>query len=242
MLKDVNVTRPRVLQPEVMDQPGLDRRQHERALAALGRINVVSRTVPSVWRVIRDLAATTPGRPLRILDIACGGGQVTVALGQRMAREGMAGEVLGCDLSPVAVEYATAAAARAGVKHVHFAPLDVLNDTWPHGFDVVHCSLFLHHLADTDVVAVLRKMAQAAARLVVVSDLRRTDLGFVFAWVGCHVLTRSSVVHVDGMRSVAAAFTSDEALALAHAAGLRTATIRHTWPQRFVLTWTPPTP
>ena len=234
------MTRPRVCTPELMDQPGLDRRQHERALTALGRINVVSRTVPSVWRVIRAAAAATPGRPLRILDIACGGGQLSVALAKRMDREGIAGEVLGCDLSPVAVEYATALAARAGVSQLHFAPLDVLRDAWPQGFDVVHCSLFLHHLADRDVVVVLQKMAHAAGRLVVVTDLRRTDLGFVFAWAGCHLLTRSTVVHVDGLRSVAAAFTSDEALALAHAAGLRTATIRHSWPQRFVLTWTPP--
>jgi 2-polyprenyl-3-methyl-5-hydroxy-6-metoxy-1,4-benzoquinol methylase len=223
-----------------MDQPGLDRREHERALTALGRINVVSRTVPSVWPLIREVAGATPGRPLRILDIACGGGQLTVALARRMEREGITGEVLGCDLSPVAVEYATTLAARAGLKHVHFAPLDVLNDPWPQGFDVVHCSLFLHHLADSDVVVVLRKMAQAAGRLVVVSDLRRTGLGAVLAWAGCHMLTRSTVVHVDGARSVAAAFTSDEALALAHTAGLRTATIHHTWPQRFVLTWTRP--
>ncbi len=224
-----------------MDQPGLDRREHERALTALGRINAVSRTVPSVWRVIRDVARATPGRPLRILDIACGGGQLAVALARRMDREGIPGDVLGCDLSPVAISYATALAARAGIRQVHFAPLDVLRDPWPQGFDVVHCSLFLHHLTDSEVVGVLEKMAQAAGRLVVVTDLRRTGLGAVFAWVGCRMLTRSPVVHVDGARSVAAAFTTHEVLALAHTAGLRTATIRHTWPQRFVLTWTRPT-
>ncbi len=223
-----------------MDQPGLDRREHERALTALGRINAVSRTVPSVWRVIRDTAGATPRRPLRILDIACGGGHFAVALARRMDREGIPGDVLGCDFSRVAIDYATALAARAGARQVHFAPLDVLRDPWPQGFDVVHCSLFLHHLADSDVVVMLQKMAQAAGRLVVVSDLRRTDLGAMFAWAGCRLLTRSTVVHVDGARSVAAAFTADEALALANAAGLHTATIRHTWPQRFVLTWTRP--
>lgn len=223
-----------------MDQPGLDRREHARALTALGRINAVSRSVSSVWPVIRAVADATPERRLRILDIACGGGHVAIALARRMARERVSGEVLGCDLSPVAIEYATALAARAGVGQVHFASLDVLRDPWPQGFDVVHCSLFLHHLTDEDVVLVLQKMAEAAGRLVVISDLRRTGLGAVFAWAGCRLLTRSTVVHVDGARSVAAAFTTEEALALAHTAGLQTATIRHTWPQRFVLTWTRP--
>lgn len=235
------MTRTRVCTPELMDQPGLDRREHERALTALGRINAVSRTVSSVWPFIREVAAATLGRPLRILDIACGGGQLAVALAQRMEREGIPGDVLGCDLSPVAINYATAQATRAGVRSVRFAPLDVLRDPWPQGFDVVHCSLFLHHLTNSEVVTVLEKMAQAAGRLVVVTDLRRTALGAVFAWAGCRMLTRSTVVHVDGARSVAAAFTTHEMVALAHTAGLRTATIRHTWPQRFVLTWTRPT-
>lgn len=221
-----------------MDQPGLDRREHEHALTALGRISAVSRCADSMWRLIR--AQIEPGRPLRILDVACGGGHVAVALAKRMERDGIVGEVVGCDLSPVATDYATALAARAQVRHTRFVQLDVLQDPWPQGFDVVHCSLFLHHLSDSDAVTLLRRMAEAG-RVVVVSDLRRTRLGRVFVWAGCRLLTRSAVAREDGLRSVASAFTADEALALARAAGLETATVHHTWPQRYVLTWIRPT-
>jgi len=80
-------------------------------------------------------------------------------------------------------------------------------------------------------------MRDAARHLVVVSDLRRTRLGYLFAWVGCRLLSRSRVFHVDGTRSVEAAFTMDEARRLAERAGLAGARIVARWPQRFLLTW-----
>jgi len=232
------VATQRVLTGELMDDPGLDRAAHVHALRALGRAAMISRTAASLWPTISGAARRQPDRPLRVLDIACGGGDVAVDVARRLARAGIAGEVVGCDLSPVALEYATALAARGHVGRVRFTRLDVLRDPWPTGFDVVMCSLFLHHLSDDDAVTVLRRMAEAAAHVVVVSDLRRTALGAVLAWAGCRLLSRSRVFHVDGLRSVHAAFTTDEALALAQSAGLQTATTTRCWPQRFVLMWT----
>ena len=228
----------RVRTPELMDQPGLDRREHDHALTSLGRANIISRTAEGVWPAIHRVAQSRNDRPLRILDIACGGGHVAVGLAQRLARAGIAADVQGFDMSPVALDYARTLAARSRLQQVRFVQLDVVRDPWPTGFDVVHCSLFLHHLADDDAVATLRRMKEAAGQLVVVSDLRRTDLGYLFTWIGCRLLSRSRVFHVDGTRSVEAAFTTGEARALAEQAGLHGAEIRECWPQRILLTWT----
>lgn len=229
----------RVRAPELMDQPGLDSREHVYALTSLGRANFVSRTTSMVWPAVLRVTRFTRGRPLRILDVACGGGHVAVGLARRLARAGIPADVLGCDTSPVALEFARTLAARFHVKQVRFVEMDVMRDRWPSGFDVIHCSLFLHHLGDDDAAATLRRMKAAAGHLMVVSDLRRTDLGYVFAWVGCRLLSRSRVFHVDGTRSVRAAFTTAEAGALARLAGLGDADIRACWPQRFLLTWRP---
>jgi hypothetical protein len=51
------------------------------------------------------------------------------------------------------------------------------------------------------------------------------------------VLTTSAVVHVDGPRSVEAAFTLEEVRALADQAGLENATLARHWPYRFLLAW-----
>jgi hypothetical protein len=104
----------------------------------------------------------------------------------------------------------------------------------------VICTLFLHHLPEDEAVALLGRMKAAAAHLVVVSDLRRSRLGYAFAWAGCRLLSRSRVFHVDGTRSVESAFTTAEARRLAARADLDGATIVEHWPQRWMLTWARP--
>jgi SAM-dependent methyltransferase len=225
-----------------MDQPGLDVRAHQQALAALGRANLVSRTAAAIWPAIRRAADPGGKTPLRVLDLACGGGHVALDLARRAARADVAVDVIGYDSSPVAVEFARRLAARARVGTVRFVRGDAFHGTWPDGIDVVVCTLFLHHLDDEDAAALLARAKAAARRLVVVSDLRRSRLGYLFAWVGCRLLSRSHVFHVDGARSVAAAFTDEEAHGLASRAGLTDARVSAHWPQRWLLTWRPAQP
>jgi SAM-dependent methyltransferase len=229
-----------VLEPEMMDQPDLDVRRHVHALDALGRANAVSRTAAALWPSIRAAALDTAPGPLRVLDIASGGGHLLLSLARRAARERMGIDWLGWDLSPVAIDYARTLASRRGVEGVRFERADALHDPIPAGIEVVLCTLFLHHLTESDAVALLRRMREAARHAVVVSDLRRTRLGAAFTWAGCRMLSRSEVFRVDGMRSVAAAFSTDEARSLAAAAGLSGEQVVQVWPQRWLLTWRKP--
>ena len=66
----------------------------------------------------------------------------------------------------------------------------------------------------------------------------RSLAGWLLAHTAGRLLTTSRVVHVDGPRSVAAAWTRAEILALAQRAGLGDAIYRAYWPCRFLLTWT----
>lgn len=229
--------RTRVRVPEVMDGPGLDPVEHRRALDGLGRVDAVSRGTATLWKSVRDVAAGLGGRPVRVLDLACGGGPLAVGLARRAHDAGLPIEVRGCDRSPVALDHARTLAARQGVPAVEFHELDVIRDPLPSGFDVICTSLFLHHLSDAEAVSLLERMASAARHAVLVSDLRRTPLGHFLAWAGCRLLSRSPVVHVDGTRSVRAAFTTEEAQVLAARAGLSDAKLSEHWPQRFVLIW-----
>jgi SAM-dependent methyltransferase len=226
-----------VIQPEMMDQPDLDVRRHVHALDALGRANAVSRTAAVLWPLIRAAAKDAAPRPLRVLDVACGGGHVLLSLARRAAHARLRAEWIGWDVSPVAAGYARTLADRAGVEAVRVERADALRAPMPAAVDVAICTLFLHHLHDRDAETLLRRMSRAARLGVAVADLRRTALGAAFAWVGCRLLSRSDVFRVDGMRSVAAAFTTNEARNLAERAGLTGARVSQVWPQRWLITW-----
>jgi SAM-dependent methyltransferase len=219
--------------PELMDDPGLDPVEHRLALAGLARINRISRSADILLPPIRQLARQSAGQPVRILDIATGSGDVPLKLAKWAAWAGVRIEAAGCDISPTAVRTAADAAGRAARFFVH----DVIRDPLPAGFDVVTCSLFLHHLSEADAVTVLARMKAAAARLVLVNDLDRSTPGYLAAWVGTRLLTRSRVVHYDGPVSVRQAFTPHEALTLAREAGLTGAAVGRRFPFRFLLRW-----
>jgi SAM-dependent methyltransferase len=225
--------------PEVMDQPGLSPPRHARALRGLARINFWSGSAGILWRPLADLSRRAGSGRLRVLDLATGGGDVPIRLWRRARRAGLSWEVEGCDLSPVAVEHARAGAARAGAE-VRFFVHDALHGPALTGYDAVLSSLFLHHLDEEQAVAFLRRMAGAAGRLVLVNDLARSWTGLALAHLGTRLLTTSSVVHTDGPRSVAGAFTPAEALTLAERAGLTGATVSRHWPCRYLLEWRRP--
>jgi hypothetical protein len=113
----------------------------------------------------------------------------------------------------------------------------VIRDPLPADFDVVTCSLFLHHLSSDDALSLLVRMHDAADKLVLVNDLARSRFNYLSVWTACHLLTRSRIVRFDGPASVRSAFTPAEALGLAERAGLSGATIVRRFPCRFLLSW-----
>lgn len=222
-------TRTRI--PELMDDPALDAGEHRRALAALARINRISGSAGVLWPSIRKLAREL-NRPLRLLDVATGSGDVPRKLLARASRAGIALEISACDLSPVAIAEATREPSTA-----RFFVHDVLHTPLPTGFDIVTCSLFLHHLSEEDAIALFANMESATRHLILVNDLWRSRFNFCAVWFACHMLTRSRVVRFDGPASVRSAFTPLEAIALAARAGLEGATARGAFPGRFLLSW-----
>jgi len=101
------------------------------------------------WRTAENSAAyllphLTDG--LRLLDVGCGPGTLTVDLAGRV---GPAGEVVGVDISEQVVAEATAHADGAGVANVTFRAGDFRDLGLPDGsFDVVHAHQVLQHLRD----------------------------------------------------------------------------------------------
>lgn len=222
-------------EPEIQDQPDLDSELLRQALAGLESINFWSCSPYVLWPSIRALGRQMQ-RPLRVLDIATGAADVPISLWRLARRAKIALQVEACDLNPRTVSFAQHR-ARGKRADVHVFPLDVLHQEIPHAYDVVTCSLFLHHLSDAEAVLVLGRMAQAATHLLLVNDLLRCVGGLVLAHVATPFLTRSQVNRVDSVRSVRAAFTVDEVQLLVRRAGLSGAVVEKRWPCRYLLRW-----
>jgi len=231
--------RARELLPELMDCPTLAPAHLEVALRGLERINWWSRSAGILWKPIQRLAREASPRPLRVLDIATGGGDVPIALWRKARRVGIALRIDGCDVNPRAVAYATRRAEAHGAD-VRFFVLNALEEPLPSGYDAIVCSLFFHHLRDEIACWMLARMAEAAGRMIGINDLLRSRSGLALASGGGVLLSRSAVVHADAPQSVRAAFTIEEMARLAIAAGLPDFQLRRRWPCRYFFEWTRP--
>jgi SAM-dependent methyltransferase len=232
----------RECRPELMDAPDLDPVAHDGALDGLARLNRWAGSARILAGPIARLLAQGAARgaaPLTLLDVACGAGDVPLALHATARRRGWALTIRGCDRSPVAVGHAASAAARAGAD-LRFFVADALAGPPLPAADIVTCSLFLHHLPDAGAEALLARLAGCARRLLLVADLRRNRAGLALAATAARLASRSRVVHADAPASVRAAFTPDEAAALARRAGLHGASVRRVFPQRWLLSWSRP--
>ncbi len=238
----------RILEEEWMDRDDIEPSLHRSALRGLKRINLFSGTAKILANAIaqglapaRETQAsndTLPktSQPFRILDIACGGGDVSIQLAKRLGQLGIPCEIVGWDRSETALEIARAFAREKSLPIV-FEKHDVLEDDFGSDFDVIYCTLFLHHLTESDSIRLMRKMYRSARKTCLIDDLRRTRFGLALAELACRVLTNSPVVRQDGPQSVRAAYADSEFLELAKKAQLPPPTIRHHWPQRLFMQW-----
>ena len=227
----------RVCEPEVMDDPALDRQRHFAALRGLARLNGLSASASIVWKPIAQLARQLKVDRLRVLDVATGAGDLPLALWRKARRANLQLDLHGVDISPQALEFARQRAEAEGAA-IEFSQHDVFNTELPRGFDVVISSLFFHHLDNRQAATLLRGMADAANHLVLVNDLRRSVGGWMLAHAAARLFTASDVVQTDAPLSVKAALTMNEMRELAAGVGLEGATVKRRWPCRFLLAWT----
>jgi 2-polyprenyl-3-methyl-5-hydroxy-6-metoxy-1,4-benzoquinol methylase len=226
----------RKLTDEIMDSPGLDESAHVEALEALRRINRASQSAATILEPILRFARQRGLSKLSLLDIACGGGDVPIEIVTRAARKGVEIQLTLMDRSQTALNHASALARKVGIEVA-----TILGDATlagiPDIFDVVTNSLFLHHLTTASAIAALSGMRERSRHLVVINDLRRSWTGWLWAWIGCRLVTRSPIVHHDGPVSVEGAWTKDEMRMLVTEAGMSNSLIRSCYPWRMLIVW-----
>src|SRR5688572_28041367 len=121
--------------PERMDEPQLDPGAHRRALAGLSRINRFSGSHIVLWPALVDLAKSV-GKPIRVLDVVTGAGDVPLRLAKRAADAGLLTQYDRCDVSDIAVSHADLATKAAGAN-IGFFQHDVPAHPLPTAYDAV---------------------------------------------------------------------------------------------------------
>lgn len=204
--------------PELMDGP-LDAAVLAGNLRDLVRVNRWLGGTRLSARALRRLLPDGPAA-LSMLDVGTGAADIPASLIERFAADGPTLRVHAIDERE---EMVAAARSRVGDRADLTLELTAGGERLPYpddAFDVVHCSLVLHHLEPGEAVGLLRESARVGRLGVVVNDLDRAAHVWLGAWLLSHLLTGNRYTRHDAPLSVRRAHRPAEVEQMASEAGL----------------------
>ncbi|HLY60072.1 MAG TPA: methyltransferase domain-containing protein [Terriglobia bacterium] len=210
----------------------------------LGTPEEISLSLDDLWLINRRLGGVssslwmlghffsrTSATSARILDVGCGDSRLAGQLRSDLLQRGIRAEFFVLDRRLTHLKAGDPSAAGLGP-----VVADVFAMPFPEGsFDVVMCNLFLHHFSGEKARDLLRSLARMAKSAVLVNDLERHILPFLFIRLG-YPFARSRLTRHDGPASVRQAYTRGELAALAVEAGFRNFEAQRVPPFRLGLT------
>ena len=194
---------------EEMDLPGCDPGRLERTYDQFALVNRVVAGWPGIYRS-RIRPRLTPDSPTSLLDIGCGGGDVSVLLARWAARDGLRLEVTAIDPDPRAILFARGRHATADVAFRQASSAELLEEG--HRYHFVVSNHVLHHLGGLE--AFLAESAMLSSDAVIHNDIRRSPAAYALFSAGSWVLT-GSYIRQDGLTSIRRSYTAAELAAAA---------------------------
>jgi 2-polyprenyl-3-methyl-5-hydroxy-6-metoxy-1,4-benzoquinol methylase len=155
---------------------------------------------------------------MRVLDLATGSGDIPRLVVDHARRAGATVTVEAIDQQASTVDIARSLSA--DYPETTFLEGDVLSfGEGSPPYDLVLCSLALHHFDEKDAVRVLERCRQLSNKYVLVADLRRGLLATVGVYLVTALIFRDPMTRADGRISAARAFSFGELRTLAERAG-----------------------
>jgi SAM-dependent methyltransferase len=158
-----------------------------------------------------------PGSRMRIVDLATGSGDIPRLIAEYGRKVGAELQIDALDRQSATLEIAKKLSVR--YPEISFVEGDVLERQPVESYDIVFCTMALHHFSEDDAVKLLQRCRELSRQFVLVSDLRRGLL----ATIGVHLLTvtvfREPMTKYDARLSAARAFSFPEMNRLARRAG-----------------------
>jgi SAM-dependent methyltransferase len=223
-------------QDELMDSEPVSFEDFRACLVDLARVNRMTLAYrPTLAFFDRLLPfARRLGRPLEVIDVGSGYGDMLRAIDAWARRRGLAVSLTGVDLNPWSRMAAVEATSPS--RTIRWVTADAFAFEPPQGIDVVVSSLFTHHLSDPLVARFLGWM-EAKARLGwFVNDLHRHPLPYHFFRHLAKLAGFHRFVQHDGPVSIARAFATSDWHRLLSQAEIPRAAVEIEWMVPFRLT------
>ena len=200
-----------------MDRPQLVSSELEKDLRNIRQLNRFFGSHRLILHFLRRWIK--PGDHVRIVDLATGSGDIPRLIIDYAQKIGAKVEIDALDRQSATLEIARKLSGN--YPEISYIDANILEWQPADPYDIVLCSLALHHFSDEDAVRLLRRCRELSHKFVLVSDLRRGLLATIGVYLLTALIFREPMTRYDGRVSAARAFSFVELDDLAGRAGWR---------------------
>ena len=174
----------------------------------LDKLEIINRFLGGNSVTINGLKKLLENQPknktITIVDLGCGNGDILRDISKFGRKNNYSFKLIGIDANLAATEYAKELSKE--YSELSFKTMDILSEDFKkQSYDVVLCTLFLHHFKNEDLISFLKTTTEKAKIGVVVNDLHRHKLAYyLFKLIGFFI--KNKMVKQDGLISILRAF------------------------------------
>ena len=218
---------------ELLDETNI---QKDLLLKNLRELDILNRTTGGHAITLKGIKQiiTDHTKIYRIVDLGCGSGDSLRAIADWARENNFNVQLTGVDMNADVIGYFT--------KHCSTYPeitsftgdyLEFLDRNTT--VDIVHCSLFCHHLNDDELIKLFTYFSEKVTTGFVINDLQRKWLAYYSAWFFTRLLNGTILAKNDGPVSVLRAFKASELKYLLEKANIKNYIIQKTRLFRFLI-------
>jgi SAM-dependent methyltransferase len=217
---------------EWMDDPKLDKATLQHAVDDINTVNTLLGGFKFTLQSVKKELLKYPNQTLTIVDAGCGDGEMLRYLEKHLDDKNL--RFLGLDFATHSI--VKARSMSLGLSRLSFSVSDILKidpNTIP--CDVLISSLTMHHFDDDEIVAFLSKFREITTKTIIINDLHRHRLAFLFFKYLSPIFIKHDISKHDGLISIASGFKVRDFKK--YAAAIGSISDRWTWKWSFRFIW-----
>lgn len=193
---------------EIMDDLSDDSPSLYRALKELDIINHWLGGNAITLTAVKEIFKSNPEKEWNIADLGCGSGEMLLKIAKWCRTQNIKVLLHGFDANPNVISYAEEHCKE--YPEISFHAENIFSESFKkREFDILTCTLFLHHFPQEDLVRLLKQFRKQSKKIII-NDLHRHQFAYYsIKWI-TQFFSKSPMVQNDACLSVWRAFTKQD--------------------------------
>lgn len=223
-------------EPELMDDPYLDSKTLDIAVADVNKCNAYLGGYGFTTRALRKIISKDPDRSYRITDVGCSDGAMLRHLSDAFPDFDL--EFTGIDLSARSIEQASLKSK--GYNNINYKQVDIFKEPLKNlESDIVLVTLTLHHFPEETILDFIKRFMDMSTIAVIINDLHRHRIAYNFFKIFSPIFIGNHISIHDGLISIASGFKKEDFERYAKNLNIKNDQLNWKWSFRYL--WIIPT-